>query len=119
MKSSRAIRKGASLMLITILVFAFASAVSQQPAQREYVPNAATAVAIAEAVLIPVYGKEKIESERPYKAALGGGVWTVTGTLYCSDGKSPPKESTECVGGTAVVKLSMRDAHIISMIHYK
>jgi hypothetical protein len=32
-----------------------------------FVPDSATAVKIAEAVLVPVYGREKIESEYPLK----------------------------------------------------
>jgi hypothetical protein len=35
-----------------------------------FVPNADTAVKIAEAVLVPVYGKDRIESERPFTAKL-------------------------------------------------
>jgi hypothetical protein len=66
-------------------------------------PDPITAVKIAEAVLIPVYGKEKIESERPFKAVLENGVWAVNGTLHCPDGKG--SVTTMCVGGTAEVKL--------------
>jgi len=82
-----------------------------------YVPNSDTAAQIAEAVLIPVYGRGKIESERPFKAELKDGVWTVSGTLHCSDGKGGT--TTVCVGGTAVVQISKADARILSMRHYK
>ena len=82
-----------------------------------FVPDSPTAVKIAEAVLIPVYGKEQIESERPFNARLEGGVWTVWGTLHCPDGKGGI--TTVCVGGTAEVKLSKSDGRILSMIHYK
>ena len=50
-----------------------------------YVPDSATAVQIAEAVLIPVYGKKEIESERPFTAKLEKNMWTVSGTLRCLD----------------------------------
>jgi NTF2 fold immunity protein len=79
-----------------------------------YVPNSDTAVQIAEAVLIPVYGKKHIESERPFAAKVKDGVWTVSGTLHCSDGTA-----TNCVGGVAVVEISKADARILSMIHYQ
>jgi hypothetical protein len=82
-----------------------------------YVPDEATAVRIAEAVLIPVYGEKQIESERPFTARLKKGVWTVAGTLKCSDGKGG--FTTDCVGGVATVEISKQDARIISMIHYK
>lgn len=82
-----------------------------------YVPNSTTAVKIAEAVLVPVYGEAKVASERPFTATLKAGVWTVQGTLRCPDGKGGT--TTECVGGVAVVKLSKADARILFMIHYK
>jgi len=52
-----------------------------------FVPDSQTAVKIAEAVLIPVYGEKQIRSEEPFTAELKGAVWTVGGTLPCSDGK--------------------------------
>src|ERR1035441_4589826 len=82
-----------------------------------YVPDATTAVKIAEAVIIPVYGRVKIESERPFKATLQGDTWTVEGTFRCPDGTGGI--TTECAGGVAIVKLSKTNARIISMIHGK
>lgn len=84
---------------------------------RGYVPDAATAVKIGEAVLIPVYGEKQIVSERPFHATLKDDVWTVNGTLTCPDGKGGTV--TICHGGTASVRLSKRDARILFMIHYK
>jgi hypothetical protein len=81
------------------------------------VPDAATAVRIAEAVLVPVYGKKQIESEEPFTAKMKDDVWTVSGTLRCPDGKGGI--TTRCSGGVAVVEISKVDAHVISMIHYK
>ena len=46
-------------------------------ASNGYVPDAATAVKIAGAVLVPVYGERQIVSERPFTATLKGNVWTV------------------------------------------
>lgn len=83
-----------------------------------YVPSESVAVKIAEAVLIPVYGEKQIASERPFHATLTDNVWTVKGTLYCSDGKGG-MTSNSCLGGTAVVKLSKADARILFMMHYK
>ena len=99
-----------------VLLLAAAHAQSYTP-KDGLVPDATTAIKIAEAVLTPVYGKEKIESERPFKAKLESGVWTVSGTLHCSDGKGGV--TTSCVGGTAEVKLSKADGRILRMIHYK
>ena len=82
-----------------------------------YVPDSATAVQIGEAVLVPIYGKKQIESERPFTARLEGDTWTVSGTLRCSDGKGGM--TTECAGGVAVVKISKLDARILYMMHGK
>jgi hypothetical protein len=52
-----------------------------------FVPDSDTAVQIAEAVLVPVYGQKTIEFEKPLVAKLEKDVWTVSGTLRCPDGK--------------------------------
>jgi len=85
--------------------------------KRVYVPDSATAVKIAEAVLVPVYGKKKIDSEEPFHAKLDKDVWTVSGTLRCPDGKGGT--TTLCVGGVAVVQISKFDGRILSVTHYK
>jgi len=45
-----------------------------------FVPDAATAIKVAEAVWLPIYGTG-IDDSRPFQAALEDGVWVVTGTL--------------------------------------
>jgi NTF2 fold immunity protein len=82
-----------------------------------FVPDPKTAVKIAEAVLMPVYGEKQIASERPFKAVLENGVWTVDGTMHCPDGKGGV--TNMCFGGTAEVNLSKTDGRILKMIHYK
>jgi hypothetical protein len=82
-----------------------------------YVPDSKTAVKIAEAVLIPVYGEKQIQSELPLTATLKNGVWTVTGTLHCPDGKGGT--TTSCDGGVAEVQISKNDARILYMLHGK
>ena len=109
MKSRLAIR-------CAVLLVAAAQAQSFTP-KGGFVPDSITAVKIAEAVLIPVYGKELVESERPFTAKLENGVWTVRGTLHCPNGKGG--QTMVCVGGTAEVKLSKGDGRILEMIHYK
>ena len=60
--------------------------------QREgFVPDKETATKIAEAILIPVYGKDSIEDEKPFTATLKGNTRTVRGTLRCADGKAAPR----------------------------
>jgi len=78
-----------------------------------FVPTAYVAIAIAEAVLVPVYGKNVIESERPFHATLKGDLWIVTGTVPCED----PPPGAVCPGGYAEVRISKKDGRIVYMIH--
>jgi hypothetical protein len=75
-------------------------------------------VKIAEAALRPVYGEKQISAEEPFTAKLTDGVWTVAGTLRCSDGKGG--WTTMCAnGGVAVVRILQKNGHILSMTHTK
>lgn len=78
-----------------------------------FVPTPMVAVAVAEAVLVPVYGKQQIESERPFHAKLSGDVWNVSGTVACN----PP--GSICPGGAAEVRISKRTGEILFMTHYQ
>jgi hypothetical protein len=73
-----------------------------------FVPDESTAIAIAEAVLTPIYGRETVESERPYHVKLEAGVWLVGGSL--PEGR---------VGGVAVIKISRKDGRILFVSHGK
>lgn len=72
-----------------------------------FVPDAATAGRIAEAVWIPIYGEDKIAGEKPFKIMLTGDVWTVTGKDL------PPGTG----GGVAEADISKRDGRILRVIH--
>lgn len=78
-----------------------------------YVPDASTAIAIAVAVWGPIYGKDHIAGERPYKATLAGGVWTVEGSL--------PRGlfGRMMKGGVAVAEIRKRDACVLRVSHGK
>jgi hypothetical protein len=73
-----------------------------------YVSNKQAAISIAVAVWIPIYGKATIEGEKPYRAALKNGVWTVMGSL--------PEGH---VGGTVEALISQDSGCILRVIHYK
>ena len=98
-------------MFVAALGIGYSQTPSYQP-KAGFVPNAETAVRIAEAVLIPVYGEKLILSERPFHATLEGDVWTVDGTLHCG-----AEKETDCRGGTAEVKISKSSGQILHMIH--
>jgi hypothetical protein len=75
---------------------------------RDVVPNEATAIKIAEAIWLPIYGK-KIYEDLPFKAELrDSSVWIVQGTL--------PKGMK---GGTAYIEIQKRDCKILKVTHYK
>lgn len=80
-----------------------------------FIPTAQTAIAVAEAVLIPVYAKDQIESESPFNAVLDGNVWVVTGSVPCHN--PPPR--AECPGGAAEIRISKRTGQVLFMAHYE
>jgi hypothetical protein len=108
--------KAWTVLACTVLLVSELAGQGYKPASG-YVPDSKTAVKIAEAVLAPVYGEKQIESERPFTATLKHGVWTVTGTVRCPDGKGGT--TTSCDGGVAEVQISKNDARILYMLHGK
>jgi hypothetical protein len=81
-----------------------------------YVPNAETAIRIAEAVWIPIYGEQRIEGEKPFRAQLlRGNIWRVEGTLKAPSGGT----NDIVVGGVAVAEIAKDDGRIIRVIHGK
>lgn len=83
------------------------------------VPDAATALKIAEPALIKTYGKRQINDEKPLTAKLEGAIWSVYGTLCCRWKGHRTCEEGKCLGGVAVLKLRQTDGKILSIVHYK
>lgn len=73
-----------------------------------YVPNEETAIKIAVAVWIPIYGKGEIEKEKLYKAVLRDGVWYVSGSFLAG-----------YVGGVAEAEIAKDDGRILRISHGK
>jgi hypothetical protein len=73
-----------------------------------YVPDSETAIRIAVAIWEPIYGRKQIEGQKPYRATLKDGVWTVEGSL--PDG---------WLGGVAVAEISKSDGRILRVSHGK
>jgi hypothetical protein len=99
------------LPLIAALACSTANSRGARP-KAGLVPDAATAIRIAEAIWIPLYGEENTLGERPYRAALEDGVWKGTGTLHCRGGGV-------CTGGTAYAEISKDDGRVIVVTHYQ
>ena len=110
-----------TVILAALLLVAIPSAAQDsQHATSVCVPDAATALSIAEPALIKVYGKRQIDYEKPLTAMLKDGVWGVYGTLCCPDSKGNRVcEPDKCDGGVAALKLRQSDGKILSISHTK
>jgi hypothetical protein len=80
---------------------------------RGFVPDSATAIRIAVAVWIPIYGEKGVMAVQPFVAQLAGGIWTVTGTL------PPGPNGIPLRGGTPLARISQRDGRILLVAHYQ
>src|SRR6266850_2616183 len=103
-------RKTTSFVVFCILaVSAILASASQEHSDvpsKGFVPDEKTAIRIAEAVLSPIYGEDKIRNEKPFVASLKRGVWTVQGSL--------PKG---WAGGVAIAEISKSDGRILRVSH--
>ena len=70
--------------------------------------DSSTAINIAETILFSIYGKEKIESEKPYETYLINNYWVIAGTL--------PKDS---LGGTFLIIIDARNSEVLKITHGK
>jgi hypothetical protein len=103
--------RGALLVsLVSLLSCSAANSRAKWVPDKGFVPDELTAIVIAEAVWIPIYGEKAIAAERPFRAKLEDGVWLVTGSLDCPSG-------TLCVGGTALARISRRDGTVLQVTH--
>ena len=75
-----------------------------------FVPTEAVAVKIAVAVWEPIYGVEDIARQKPYRATLADGVWTVQGTFAEAEGRK---------GGVALAEIAKKDGRILRVTHGK
>jgi hypothetical protein len=73
-----------------------------------YVPDKQTAIQIARAVLVPIYGSKLVKSESPLSAKLEDQIWVITGR--------PPKED---IGGYVTIKISKQTGEILQVTHGK
>lgn len=71
-----------------------------------FVPDVDTAVAIAVAVAARIYGKDRIEQQKPFLASLNGDTWTVVGSVQA-----------DRLGGAFEVQLSKTDGRVIRVTH--
>ena len=110
------IRRIGALALLAVVHGCTTSAVAPQYDARGtlspagYIPNEATAVAVALAVLSAAFGDQKIREELPLHATLSEGVWLVRGTLH-----QPADPNYYTIGGVAEIEIDSRTGRIIRM----
>ncbi len=71
-----------------------------------FVPDADTAIRIAEAVLVPIYTKAKINSEKPFTGQLRDDVWIVRGHM-----------PAHVLGGVVEAHVSKTTGTILFVLH--
>lgn len=72
----------------------------------DYVPNAETAVKVAEILWLPLYG-ESIYEHKPFSAELQNGIWIVSG--------KPKKQK----GGYPYAEIQKSDCKVVKITHFK
>lgn len=72
------------------------------------IKDSSTAVKIVEPILFSIYGKENIESQKPYETYLVENYWIISGKL--------PKGM---LGGTFLIIIDARNSKILKITHGK
>jgi len=72
-----------------------------------FIPDKATAIKVAEAVWLPIYG-DKVKNKKPYKIKLENGVWYIEGTL-----------PQNCTGGVPYIEIQKKDGKVLKVMHGK
>ncbi|WP_081026139.1 YbbC/YhhH family protein [Ralstonia solanacearum] len=72
------------------------------------IPDEQTAKKVAEAILIPIYGQEAIEKQKPFRVVLLGDIWVITGYF-------PPDK----LGGVFRIEIAKQDGRVIQVMHEK
>ena len=98
----------APLIILIALTLVFTPALA---AETERFSSKESAVGIAEAFLVSIYG-EQVLKQRPFIANSDGNYWSVVGSFHCPKGAL-------CVGGVAQIKFSKKDGQISSVGHTK
>ncbi len=101
-------------MLALLLVGSTSSFGQSESPKNGYVPDEATAIRIAEAVFVPIYGEKHVHSERPFRATLHGDYWVVKGTL-----PKPHRQGEIVVGGTMVAEIYRMTGCVKGVYHLK
>ena len=76
--------------------------------KRIIIKDSLTAINVAEPILFSIYGKENIESQKPYETYLIENYWLIRGTL-----------SDDMRGGTFFIIIDARNSKVLKITHGK
>lgn len=93
------------LVLLPVTTVTASDDAGSPASAKNYVPDEETAIKIAEAVWLPLFGKDVLQ-KRPFSAKLVDGVWIVTGSL-----------PEGMLGGVPRAEISKEDARILTVSH--
>jgi hypothetical protein len=95
--------------LIFFLAICFSFCTAIKPIENtNYVPDEKTAIKIAEAILIPIYGNEVLE-KKPFTARLiNNKIWHVEGSINLDE-----------LGGVPIIEIQKSDCKILKITHTK
>jgi len=83
-----------------------------------YVPDADTAIKIAVAVWIPIYGEDNIKKQAPYRAVLSNGIWYIRGSIPKPvESKDMNGDTVARIGGVAEAEISKKTGEILRVSH--
>lgn len=101
-------------MLLLVLSASGSRTAQPEVPKNGYVPDEATAIRIAEAVFIPIYGEKQVRSEGPFNARVEGDHWVVSGTLPRSS-----KPNVLILGGSMTAEINRMTGCIQAVYHMK
>ncbi|HYF02873.1 MAG TPA: YbbC/YhhH family protein [Patescibacteria group bacterium] len=97
-----------SVLSLSLLLVSFAKTGHNYVPKDGFILNSETAIKIAEAVWMPIYG-EKIYNKKPFIARLNKvGIWVVEGSL-----------AKGMLGGVPYIEIQKSDARILKVSHGK
>lgn len=101
----RFLRKNAIIILFLYALEAGAQNMHEYSPVEGYLPDSATAIAVAEIILKKIYGIDQIEKQRPFVASLSGEVWKISGSTNSAQ-----------LGGVASIDLQ-KNGRVVRVSH--
>lgn len=108
-----------NMMYLKMLVFLALAFQSNNLPNKALVPDEATAIKIAEAVWLPLYG-DRIYKSLPFKAELkSDSIWIVKGTFTKDTSNKNKKLIVIKSGGVPYIEIKKLDCKVLNVSHGK